>query len=218
MTPPSRRKIGLIVECGPQGADLKVFSHVITRLDANTDVKSVTLDNKRRLVSECGEATALLLRGGCERVIIAWDLYPAWREDGQRPCRKQDRDKAFAALEAAGVVKRDFQSPAAGERDQRRVFLVCIQEELEAWLLADHTALETVLSRPSRPVRLGRIRDPEAESNPKKRLTKIFKDKAGWEYNDRVNAEGIIKAVQDLDKVARACPTFARFLGFAKPQ
>jgi hypothetical protein len=207
----TKRKIGLIVECGPLGADLKVFKHIITRLDINTEIQEVTLDNKAKLIAQCGMSAAVLLGQGCERVMIVWDLFPAWRDDGGKPCQKQDRERVFAALEAAGVAKRDFESPVAGAVDQRRVFLICIREELEAWLLADHQALENVLSRPSRTVRLTRIRHPEAIDNPKKRLTKIFKDKAGWEYSDRVNAETIIKAVQDLERLARACPSFARF-------
>jgi hypothetical protein len=202
----------LIVECGPLGADLKVFKHVILKLEKTADVLHVTLDNKKKLIADCGKAAASLLKEGCERVVIVWDLFPAWRDDGEKPCRKQDRENVFAALEAAGVAKRYFESPAVGAVDERRVFVVCIKEELEAWLLADHKALETVLSRLSHPVRLTRERTPEAVSNPKKRLIKLFKEKAGREYNDRVNAEGIMKEVTDLKKIARACPSFARFV------
>ena len=212
MTQISKRKLGLIVECGPLGADLKVFKHIVTRLDVNTVVEPITLDNKKKLIAGCGESTVRLLAEGCERVLIVWDLFPAWREDGQKPCRKTDREQIFAALVAAGVAPKDFESPTANAADKRKVFFVCIEEELEAWLLADKTALETVLSKSSRAVRLNRFKNPETIDNPKKRLTKIFKQEAGWEYNDRVNAEGIIKAVSDLKTVAKACPTFSRFV------
>jgi Domain of unknown function (DUF4276) len=212
MTQEMRRKLGLVVECGPAGADLKVFRHVIRQLDSNTDIEPSTMDNKKKLVAGCGETTKLLLNEGCDRVLIAWDLFPAWREDGQKPCRKEDRENIFAALEAAGIAKRDFESPAAGKRDARRVFLVCIQEELEAWLLADHQAVATVLSRPSHKAKVPATKKPEETENPKKRLVKIFKQEGGIEYNDRVHAERVIQAVTDFRRIARACPTFSRFV------
>jgi len=74
--------------------------------------------------SECGKAAANLWPQGCVRVAIVWDLYPAWREREYRPCRREDRLAIHESLTAAGV-------------DPDRIGLVCIREELEAWLIAD---------------------------------------------------------------------------------
>jgi hypothetical protein len=210
MTQVQKRKIGLVLECGPEGADLKVMRHVVTHLEPNAVAEAVTLDNKKKLVAGCGDSTKLLLEGGCERVLIVWDLYPAWREDKARPCRKKDRESVFAALKAAGLAEHEYMILLDGI-DKRRVFLVCIEEELEAWLLADTPALEEMLSKPNRSVRVPKFKNPETIQNPKKQLAKLFKTKAGWGYTDHTNAEQIIKKVRDLGKVAKTCPTFARF-------
>lgn len=188
-------KVGMIFECGPQGPDRKVCEHLALRIKPNLDITSITLDNKRNLVSECGKAAAQLLKDGCERVVIIWDLSPAWGEGN--PCRHDDREGIFRALAASKV-------------DAEKVALVCIQEELEAWLLADERALNTVLSRPTHPISIKRIRRPEQEHNPKKRMTQIFRENSRRPYNDLLDAEKIAKAMPDFARLRR-CDTFVRF-------
>jgi hypothetical protein len=58
-------------------------------------------------------------------------LYLAWRETGIRPYRREDRQAVYLALEKAGVKKAQIEA---------KIGLVCIQEELEAWLLRKVTA------------------------------------------------------------------------------
>src|SRR5260370_8298805 len=94
-------------------------------------------------------------------VLIVWDLYPPWREKGEKPCRRDDRQAIFHSLDAAGV------SPD-------RVALVCIREELEAWLIADGRAVSKVLSTPTHPVRIKDPKNPEPIQNPKKILNHLF--------------------------------------------
>ncbi|MGE0825386.1 MAG: hypothetical protein AB7G75_27675 [Candidatus Binatia bacterium] len=121
-------KVGMIFECGPDGADLQVCRYLARLLQSDIEIAHVTLDNKPKLVSECGAAAARLLAEGCERVVIVWDLHPPWRSNKQKPCRKEDRETISSALSRAGV-------------DAQQVSLVCIEEELEAWLIADGRAL-----------------------------------------------------------------------------
>ena len=190
-------KVGLVFECGPNGLDQQVCEHLAQKLAPGIEISSVTLDNKPNLVSECGEATASLLGEGCDRVIIVWDLYPAWRERGGRPCRKEDREAIFQSLAQAGVTS-------------SYVYLVCIEAELEAWLLADERAITDLLSRPTHPVRINRIRHTERVSNPKKRLNRIFKEYSGRRYNDMIHAKKIVERLPDFNRIRR-CNTFARF-------
>ncbi|OGG56219.1 MAG: hypothetical protein A3F84_10135 [Candidatus Handelsmanbacteria bacterium RIFCSPLOWO2_12_FULL_64_10] len=190
-------KVGMIFECGPDGADKKVCEHLARMLLPEIEISSVTLGNKPKLISECGLAAAQLLGEGCERVVIVWDLYPPWRKSGQRPCRRADREAIAQSLSRAGVRS-------------RRVYLVCIAEELEAWLLADGRAISAVLSKSTHPVDVGDTKKPEQVSNPKKRLTRIFREKTGRLYVDRVHAEKIIQALSDLNRIKR-CATFVRF-------
>lgn len=192
-------KIGMIFECGPQGADRKVCEHLVSRLAEqyrlDLQAESLTLDNKKKLIAGCGQSAAqLLFVDGCDRVVIIWDLYPSWREEA--PCRKEDREAIERSLKAAHV-------------DMGKVELICIEEELEAWLLADHRAIDTVLSKPHRKVNVKRQKAPERH-NPKKRMIRLFNDHVGRPYSDRIHAERIAKALPDLQKLKRVA-TFQRF-------
>ncbi|MEH2361301.1 DUF4276 family protein [Nostoc sp.] len=190
-------KVGMIFECGPDGADKKVCENLARRLQPDIEISSVTLDNKPNLLLECGQVAALLLNEGCNRIIIVWDLYPPWREKKQRPCRKEDSDAIMESLVQAGVTSLD-------------VHLVCIEEELEAWLLADGRAISAVLSRPTHQVKVKDKKNPEGVQNPKKQLNKIFQEHAGYPYIDRQHAQIIVEKLEDLNKIKRST-TFVRF-------
>ena len=145
----------------------------------------------------CGAAAQQLLDEGCDRVLIVWDLFPPWRESGERPCRHDDRQSILESL-GQNVV------------DVSRVHLICIREEIEAWLLADGRALSRVLSKKTRSVRIVHERSPEELRNPKKRLTRMFRRHSGQPYSDRIHAEQIVRALPDLNRIRR-CPSFVRF-------
>ena len=136
-------KIGMIFECGPEGADKKVCEYLARQLVPNLEISSIPLDTKPKLVADCGEVTAILLSEGCERVLIIWDLFPSWNKE--EPCRKEDREQIFESLKQAGVS-----SP--------NVYLICIREELEAWLIADGQALSKVISNYTNPIKLKKLR------------------------------------------------------------
>lgn len=192
-------KVGLILECGPVGADKQVCKHIVSKFFPDVElVDPVTLDNKPNLIAKCGSAAALLLTEGCERVVVVWDLHPAWREDRARPCRKSDCDAARQSLTNAGV-KTD------------EAFLVCVEEELEAWLLADGRALCAFLSRPTRRVEISDSKKPDLVRKPKTTLCKIMQQNGGGLYNDRVHALRIAQNIPDLNKIKKS-PTFCRFI------
>lgn len=189
-------KVGMIFECGPDGADLQVCRHLARLLQSDIEISHVTLDNKPKLVAECGSAAVRLIAAGCERIVIVWDLHPPWRSNRQKPCRKEDRETIFSALSRAGV-------------DAIKVSLVCIEEELEAWLIADGRALSSVLSRPAHPVQVRDTKKPEKMRKPKTHLIKVFQQH-GHSYVDRIHARKIVEALPDLTRVRR-CATFVRF-------
>ncbi len=189
-------KVGMIFECGPDGADRKVCEHLARRLQPDIEIAPVTLGNKPKLVTECGSAAANLLATGCERIVIVWDLRPPWRSNRQKPCRREDRESILSSLTRAGVRS-------------SRIALVCIEEELEAWLLADGRAISTVLSRPAHPVRVQDIKNPERTRKPKTHLIKVFQ-RNGHSYVDRIHARMIVEALPDLTRIRR-CATFVRF-------
>jgi hypothetical protein len=137
------------------------------------------------------------LAEGCERVVIVWDLHPPWRSNKQKPCRKEDRESILNSLAKVGVRS-------------SHVYLVCIEEELEAWLLADGRALSKVLSRPPRPVKIRDIKNSEQTRKPKTLLNQMFQQNSGRPYVDRIHARLIVEALPDLTRLRR-CATFVRF-------
>ena len=194
-------KIGFIVECGPQGAEMEVIPFLARQLCPDIEMDVIPLDRKPRLIQQCGEMAAGLLEKGFDRILIIWDLYPSWREAGVNPCRREDREAIFSALEKAGV------GPAQIEA---QVGLVCIQEELEAWLIADGRALSSVLSTQAHPVRVRHVNNAEQIKNPKKALKRKFKEHTGRQYLDRFHAIQIVRALPDFNRLRRL-ETFARF-------
>jgi hypothetical protein len=194
-------KIGFIFECGPDGPDVQVCHHLVHKLDSTIQFVPNTLDNKKKLVEDCGPvAKALLIE--CKKVIIVWDLYPAWREKGIKPCRHEDRLGIFQSLQAENV-------------DLSKVFLVCIQEELEAWLLADYRAVTAMLKPLKHPHPVGRISrfsNPDRIRNPKKRLTKIFTQElgSGRRYVDYQHAIMLAREIPDFNRIRRS-DSFKRF-------
>ena len=194
-------KIGFIFECGPEGPDVQVCRYLVQMLDPAIEFVPSTLDNKKKLVEDCG-AVAKVLLDECEKVIIVWDLYPAWRERGMRPCRHEDRQAIFRSLQAENV-------------DLSKVFPVCIQEELEAWLLADNRAVTAMLKPLKRPHPVGRISrysNPDRIRNPKATLTRIFNHELGnnRRYVDYQHAILIAREISNFNRIRRS-DSFKRF-------
>src|SRR6266496_5813725 len=157
--PGGKEKVGFIFECGRDGPDFKVCDHFLARLNPRVQMIPRFLDHAERLLNECGDVAAALLRvERCTRVVVTWDLEPAW---GGIPCRHEDKDKALQSLRNANVPL-------------QRVVLLCIERELECWLMADNRALQTVLGRYKHPHRVGQLpdfRQPDREiGRPKTEL------------------------------------------------
>ncbi len=91
-----------------------------------------------------------------------------------------------------------------------RVSLVCIREELEAWLIADGRAVSAVLSTPAHPQNIGHVKRPETTPKPKTRLTKLFQEHVHRIYSDRQDAVMIARALPDLARLD-LISTFTRF-------
>jgi hypothetical protein len=125
--------------------------------------------------------------------VIVWDLFPPW---GGKPCRRRDREAILESLKLAGVT-----SP--------NVYLVCISEELEAWLLADHRALAKAIERlTGRKKKLTDIK--EFDRKPKVKLMAIFWQLTHRQYQAQSHALKIVRELPDFKKIRR-CESFTRF-------
>jgi len=192
-------KVGMIFECGPDGPDKKVCECLAKKIIPDLEVSSKTLDVKPNLLAECGPAAAILLNQGCDLVFIVWDLYPAWRQGGEKPCRHEDKEKIHQSLADAGV-------------DVANVRTICVEEELESWLLADGRALSNFLSTDTRPVSIKDEKKPDRISNPKKQMIRVFDQNGGRVYTDTIHAIKIAEAMPDLKRIRRS----GTFMYFAK--
>ncbi len=191
-------KVGFIFECGPQGADKQVCEYLAAQVLTGIVPVSRTLDNKEDLLSDAGKVAAALLADGCERVLIVWDLRPAWPDKKHKPCRRNERLAILDAIAKAGVA-------------DQPVFLVCVEQELESWLLSDESKIAAYLSSAAHPYIVKRTSKPDREPNPKAVMMNHFKAAKGWRYEDRTHAIKVLKVADtDLRKLRRS-PSFARF-------
>jgi Domain of unknown function (DUF4276) len=191
--------IGMIFECGPQGADKLVCEYLAAKIRPGVPLSSRTLDNKENLLRDAGRVAAQLLKDGCTCVLIVWDLRPAWPDKQDKPCRAAERQQVLEALKQAGV------------KGDEPVYPVCIEQELESWLLASDAAIAAHLSTPSHPYPVQRVRRPDAVPQPKAVMINHFKKARGWRYDDKVDAIRVLKAAEiDLARLRRS-ESFARF-------
>lgn len=83
-------KIGFIFECPRNGPDQQVIEFLAAKIAPDVEiVNRATNVNKPALIQQCGIQASLLLKQGCERVIIVWDLLPRWGDTSVKPyCRE----------------------------------------------------------------------------------------------------------------------------------
>jgi len=189
-------KIGFVFECGPAGADIQVCEFLAREIVPSIKPVSRTLDNKANLLKDAAKVAATLLADGCERVLIVWDLRPAW--PGPKPCRKVEREALLESLTEASLTGKP-------------VFLVCVEQELESWLLADEAKISAYLSTAAHPYVAKRVSKPDRELNPKSAMMNHFKTARGWRYEDRTHAIKVLNAANTDFKKLRRSPTFTRF-------
>lgn len=191
--------IGLIFECGPQGADKQICEYLVAQLKPGTRITSATLDNKENLLRDAGKVAARMLKDGCACVLIVWDLRPAWPDMKKKPCRHDERHALLASLKEAGL-------PTTAP-----VYLICIEQELESWLLACDHAIESYLSTPAHAFPVSRVKAPDAVQQPKAAMVNHFRKAHNWRYEDRVHAIRVLRAAPlDLKRLRRSA-SFARF-------
>jgi len=191
-------KFGFILECGPDGGDMKVLKHLTFLIAPYAEFAYEPLSVKTALLKECGKAAKRLIKEGCEKVFIVWDLFPAWREDKGKPCRHEDKESIKASL-------------AAEELSEDDVIFLCLEEELEAWLLADGRVLSKYFTKSHRKVNIKNETRPDKIKDPKGKLIEYFKAyKGGQKYECNAHAEQIIKGIENFQKLKKS-EIFRRF-------
>jgi Domain of unknown function (DUF4276) len=193
-------RVGILVECGPDGLEVHVCRRICELLQLRTGIEIhltiVSMTNKLALLEGCELATRNLFDRGCDRVVILWDERPAWPDKNEHLCWHHERTQVLQELERANV-------------SHRPVSLVCIEREFESWLLHDHRLLSAMLSTETHRVRIPRQKNPDRMPNPKGRMMSLFKQ-YGKTYVDVRYARKFAEALDDLNHLL-SCPTFRRF-------
>ncbi|MDR1142440.1 MAG: hypothetical protein LBL62_12165 [Planctomycetaceae bacterium] len=199
-------KLGLILECPPNGTDHQVYEYVIRRLCPSLDVKPTGTKNKLQMIEKCGNIASLLLgEDCCDYVVIIWDLMPPWSQHREKPCRKKDIDMILNNLENANIDPLVIKS---------KIKLICIEPELEGWIITESKALESYQQEkhPTHPKRFSPPKNiPRTDSHCKPIIEKYLGN-----YNDIYDAIKIVKHFDNFDKVARKHTSFRRLKEFVE--
>lgn len=191
--------IGLIFECGPQGADKQICEYLAKAIRPGVQLTSATLDNKENLLRDAGRVAAQMLNDGCRGILIIWDLRPSWPDKKQKPCRAAERQQVLSSLAQAGVP---VNAP---------VYPVCVEQELESWLIACDHAIAAHLSTAAHPYQAKQYKKPDRELQPKALMNNHFENARGWVYEDRADAIRVLKAAAIDWKRLRRSVSFSRF-------
>jgi hypothetical protein len=192
-------KLGLVLECGPEGPDQLVLTCFARRLKPDVVVHAAPMGSKEVLFSAGVEAAENLIQSsGCDMVIIVWDLKPYWEDAPVETC---EAEADLLRIKLAGLDP--------GIRSKIR--LLCITWELETWLLANPVVIQGHLSTKTRKAKF-KCSSPLSKTDPKAFLIKEFKKVRGptGHYEDLREAIQIARLIENTSKL-RKIDSFARF-------
>jgi hypothetical protein len=192
-------KLGLILESPKDGTDHQVYELVIKRLRSELTVDFTGFHNKKEMLFSCGTVAKTLFDTGFDKVAIIWDLIPTW---GGKPCLHNDIEKITTNLQNAEV-------------DLSEVKLICIEPELEGWIITEKNALEQYQME-RYPTHIQRFNPPRIFKTT--RICKPVIERYLGSYNDMTEAKKIVEKIMDFDRVAQRDKTksFKRFKDFVK--
>jgi len=194
-------KIGLILECDRGGTDHKVYEYVAKNICPDVEFfVEPSGSNKPTMIDNCGKVAKILLESlKCDIVLIIWDLMPTW---GGEVCRKKDKDQILINLVSQHVAT-------------DKVKLICIEPELESWIIADGNALTSYKAQLSHPHKVEKFKPKVLSENDNSSKTIVSKY-LGRRYNDVTEALKIVQHIDDFSKLGKKHASFGRFHDFVK--
>jgi len=192
-------RIGFVLECQTGGSDATVYKYVAERLCPTLSIeKPKTLVNKIGVFNEGPAVTQTLLETGCDFVFVIWDRKPRFGVLGN--C---ETDIATFNL---SLVQLNI--------DLQRVFVCCIDEMLESWLIIDGRGFDRWLQlKTNHPLAdFGDHTSRAEQSDPKNRIRAFLRINYGaWKYNESEDNFEIVKHLPDFDRAARWNESFRFF-------
>lgn len=201
-------KIGFVVECSLDGPEHKLVDALVKTFCPGDEAIVSPLGDKGRVINEGDAEVERLLKSGCARVFVIWDWHPLEKRwTGIARKRWRDGDCRIDVHELRAKL-RGRKIPAS------RVVLTCVTQELEAWALADHNAIEAAIRHRAR----GRVEavrrtsKPERVPDPERTLENIFA-----EYDialvKHLDVPAIFAAARATRfKRLKSCPSFVRLV------
>ena len=190
-------KVGFIFECAIGGPDERVYSYLAKHFCSSITPMPLCKTNKKNLKDECANDVRILLKGGCKKVVIIWDKMPPW--GGAADCK---RDKAD--------IKRKLKNE--GMTNFKDIFLLCIDEELESWMISDGRAFSHYFQSFSTK-RLVDFPDYKSKVQQKNAKSKIWK--YNGKYNEFTDAIKVVKIFVEqgfgFDRIMKRNKSFNEF-------
>ncbi len=103
-----------------------------------------------------------------------------------------------------------FETLAKANVDLGSVELICIEAELETWLVADFRAVRDVIQQWAPRAKIGRLKRAMESNDPKEILDRLFREHTKRPYQPHLHAEKIVKAMPNLKRLNRV-ESFQRF-------
>ena len=194
-------KIGMILECSLSGPDVAVYKYVANKLCPTLEIaKPITKGDKKTLIAEAALEAKTLLDTGCNKVFIIWDRMPRWKEDVKGNC-ETDQAALAKSLEQLGV-------------NLKHIYLCCIDEMMESWLIADSRGFMTwIRSKTDHKLKdIGDRKAKDEQTSPKQRIENYLRDNYGkWKYCDYNDNLPIVKNLPDFERVSSYNSSFRYF-------
>lgn len=191
-------KIGLILECQRGGPDQQIYEHLIREFYPEAHVETYPQTNKRILMEQAPTVCVDALNTDkCDFVFIIWDLSPAHPDKKAKLCLKTEKDLLLTELRAKRVASERFK-------------LVCVEYELESFLIADGRGLTKLKQSIAKPHRVKDFPDckKKRQRNPKNVIWNYYDG-----YLDSVHAIQILRNLEgDYKRMRRNNACFDRFM------
>lgn len=194
-------KIGLILECQRGGPDQQIYEHLLGELYPSATVETYPQNNKLLLMENAATDCAMALSvDKCDFVFVIWDLSPAHPDRNAKLCMKTEKDLLLNEL-ATKRINLD------------NVKLICIEYELESFLVADGRGLTKYKQEIARPHPVEDFVDCKKKAQQKNPKEVIWKYVSKAKYNDTVHALKILKYLNgDYSRIRRRNACFERFM------
>jgi hypothetical protein len=199
-------KIGFIVECVMGGPESGVLPRLAALINPELECEVEPLGSKPKVLNQCGKyAKALLGKLHCDRVVVLWDARPPWQHEEGVDCDpRAEKAKAMESLTQYQL------------EEDPRVILICLIEELEAWLLADGRGVtarinELRRARSRLKKRIPDFKKVEKIHWPKAEMERVFRQGEVRVYNDWLDAIPIADYLRDVSKLLKHSKVFPEF-------